>query len=144
MADLEIWGKRVGIGAGIIAIVGAPTAIAFYLSSLDSRVKRLEEQVHTLTVAPLITQAITVAPTAPASPTASSEGRPSNAQKPTSPNEQNVVANRKPEVVANPLAAACRNLADTLAEQVKTHTITTYVDDTKAALRMLGCVQNAK
>jgi hypothetical protein len=134
--DLARVGAIVGIGAGILAILGAVVGATFYFNGLDNRVKRLEEQVHTLTVAPLITQAITTAPIAPASPTASHEGRPSNDQKPPPPNEQNVVA--------NPVATACRNLADTLAEQIKNNESTLYISKTEAGLQTLGCVQHSK
>jgi hypothetical protein len=103
----------------LIAIITVIGGVIWYFAGLESQVKLLELQVHTLAVAPTIAQA-----------GAPQSGQPSTEQE--------------PQVVSNPIAAACGKLADTLAAQVEKGYASSYIGNTREALKTLVCVPPAQ
>jgi hypothetical protein len=98
------------VGSGVTILVGVITLV-WFIANLDGRVKRLEEQIHTLTIAPTI--ATNGDPTKP----------------PTSPSE-----------VKNPIAETCANLAIQAAQSIKAGHDITEAGPIRDLMKSLGCL----
>jgi hypothetical protein len=109
--------RTVGSGATILV---ALTTLVWFIANLDGRVKRLEEQVHTLALAPVITDA---SKTATPTPT-------------RSPDLPVALSGSVP----NPIAETCSKLALEVTEAFKASRPSTVAEPIQELMRKLGCI----
>lgn len=98
--------RTVGSGVGILVAAGA---LVWFFAGLEGRVRRLEEQVHTLTVAPVIASS---QPTSSSAPSGS---------------------------VQNPISETCAKLALQAAEALKNSRPLTEAEPVQELMQKLDC-----
>jgi hypothetical protein len=52
--NMQISGDTIRMAGSLVTIIAALVGIVWYVAGLDARLRQLENQVHTLTVAPMI------------------------------------------------------------------------------------------
>lgn len=124
------WAAIIGSAAGGVTILSALVGVVWYVAGLEARMRQLETQVHTLTVAPLIKQGGDQVP-AP-----NGAGHTSYVQS----LDYSAPIDYSQPIIPNAVANACGKLADTLADQVKSTVSKTALEATRDALKLLGCL----
>jgi hypothetical protein len=101
----------------LVALLAAIGGAFWYFATLDSRVRVLEERVHTLAVAPTIANTVVDPKGGAPSPTATHTTEP----------------------ILNPVAAACANLAEQVAKDMG-NALYSSAENKREMMQSLGCL----